>query len=156
MLVDAGADVNAADAKQQVPLWLAMKAGLVAVAEVLLQCGALTSFVYKKQSLWNWVTIDQPKRTTLWFKQADRLRRLFLKYGQGLAEQVQLGHFQQIRISLNFWCRTDLTLPDGRRLIDVSLDNGHDHITELLNRVGPYMVTASAAFIPSDQLDWNH
>ena len=155
MLVDAGSDVNAADAKQQVPLWLAMKAGLVVVTEVLLQCGALTSCVYKKQSLWNWVTIDQPKRTTLWFKQADRLRRLFLKYGQGLAEQVQLGHFQQIRVSLNFWCRTDLLLADGRRLIDLSLDNGHDHITELLNRVGPYMVTASALSLVTNQSNYS-
>ena len=58
MLIDAGADVNATDAYNQTPLWLAMKYGNVAVVQVLLQCGANTLLIYGSFSFWDWLHPD--------------------------------------------------------------------------------------------------
>lgn len=64
MLVDAGADVNAKLMHRSIdnnkdciitPLWLAMNCGSIPIAQVLLQCGADTSYVYQNKTLWNWV-----------------------------------------------------------------------------------------------------
>ena len=60
MLVDAGADVNVSRSVDNsndiiTPLWWAMKWGNVATAQVLLQCGADTSRMYRGKSLWDWV-----------------------------------------------------------------------------------------------------
>lgn len=57
MLVDAGANVNYSY-DYVTPLWLAMKSGNVAIAQVLLQCGADTNQTYRNKTLWDWVVVD--------------------------------------------------------------------------------------------------
>ena len=140
MLVDAGADVNAVDGDEQTPLCLAMKAGQCHIAQVLLQCGALTNVYYRNRTLADWLDHrEQPQNSSAWFQNGEQLRQVFRKYGPGLVHQVRHGLFDQLRVSLNFWCRTDVTDVNGKTLLDISIEEGCDDVTRLLTRVSPYM-----------------